>query len=51
MPLRDDRGPGLSSLDIRTSDAARILSAARARNLPVEGNVVTICGTRFVLIE
>ena len=51
VPLRDDRGPGLSSLDIRTSDAARILSAARARNLPVEGNVVTICGTRFVLIE
>ncbi|WP_375174994.1 VOC family protein [Pseudooceanicola sp.] len=47
----DGRGPGLGALDIRTSDAARIKAAAEARGLPATDRQVTVCGTRFNLIE
>ncbi|MGR3322251.1 MAG: VOC family protein [Pseudooceanicola sp.] len=47
----DGRGPGLGALDIGTRDAARIIAAAKARGLPVADRQVTVCGTRFNLIE
>lgn len=49
VEIRDGRGPGLSEIDLAVADRARATSAARARGLPVEGDAVTICGTRFRL--
>ncbi|EAQ04987.1 hypothetical protein OB2597_06875 [Pseudooceanicola batsensis HTCC2597] len=51
VPATDGRGPGLGALDLVTSDARRIMNAARERGLPVAGRQVTVCGTRFNLIE
>ncbi|MDF1856578.1 VOC family protein [Pseudooceanicola sp.] len=51
VAAKDGRGPGLGALDIRASDAAGIVAAARARGLPVTGNQVMVCGTRFNLID
>lgn len=47
----DGRGPGLGALDISTGDAERIIAAAKARDLPVSGRQIIVCGTRFNLIE
>lgn len=45
----DGRGEGLGSLDLAVGDKAAILVAAAARDLPFEGDEVTLCGTRFRL--
>lgn len=49
IALRDDRGPGLSGLDIRVVDRAAILAEAKGRGCFVSDNEVLICGTRFYL--
>lgn len=46
----DGRGEGLGGLEIEVADRGRVVDAARARGLPVDGDVVEICGTRFRLL-
>jgi hypothetical protein len=36
-------------VDLKTADRAAILAAANERGLAVNGDSVTICGTRFSL--
>jgi hypothetical protein len=49
VALSDDRGPGLSGLNIRVADRTAILNEAKRRNCYVSENQVLICGTRFYL--
>jgi hypothetical protein len=49
IALRDDRGPGLSGLDIRVADRTSILNEATSRGCYISDNQVMICGTRFYL--
>jgi hypothetical protein len=51
VPVRDGRGEGLSGVDVAMADRAAALESARRLGLPVEGDQVTICGTRFRLEE
>ena len=46
----DGRGEGLGGLDLTCSDREGVLGRARARRLPVDGNVVVVCGMRFALV-
>jgi Glyoxalase-like domain len=46
----DGRGEGLAGLDLACTDREGVLARARARGLPVQGNVVTACGIRFALV-
>ncbi|MFN4088359.1 MAG: VOC family protein [Alphaproteobacteria bacterium] len=50
VPVRDGRGEGLGGLDIATTDKTAVLEAAAARGCPVEGDTITLCGTRIRLI-
>jgi hypothetical protein len=50
VPECDDRGEGLAGLDVRAVHAPTALAAAARRGCPVNGNTVTICGTRFRLV-
>ncbi|NKB54925.1 MAG: hypothetical protein GKS00_01160 [Alphaproteobacteria bacterium] len=47
----DGRGEGLGEVDLHVSDRDAIITAAKTRNCPVEGDMVTVCGTRFRLIS
>lgn len=47
----DDDGTGVVGLDIAMADPDGAIAAARSRGLPVEGNSVVICGTRFNLLK
>jgi hypothetical protein len=49
VALGDDRGPGLTGLDIRVADRAAILAEAKRRDCYLSDNEVQICGTRFYL--
>ena len=49
VALSDDRGPGLSGLDIRVADRTAVLSEAKQRGCYVDDDQVLICGTRFYL--
>ncbi len=44
---RDGRGVGVSGIDVAVTDRARLLEAARARNLDATDDEVRICGTRI----
>ena len=46
----DGRGPGLSAIDVRAVDRARILAAAEARGLETEGGAVRLRGVRVNLV-
>jgi Glyoxalase-like domain len=48
---RDGRGEGLSALDLAVANRAAILDAARQRGKPVAGDTLTLCGTRFRLLD
>ena len=49
--IRDGRGEGLGMLDLKTGkDRAEIIATAEQRGCPVDGDVVTVCGTRFRLV-
>jgi hypothetical protein len=43
----DGRGEGLAGIDLAAPDPSRPLATARGRGLAVEGDRVTLCGTRF----
>jgi len=45
----DGRPEGLGGIDVRATDKERALAAAGERGLPVDGDMVLICGTRFRL--
>lgn len=47
----DGRGEGLGGVDLLCVDRERAVAAARERGLPVSGDVVTLCGTRFRLVR
>jgi len=49
--LRDDRGDGVSGLDLKVRDSARILASARARGLAVEDRAFHMCGVRVGLLQ
>lgn len=51
VPLNDNRGPGLSGLDIRVANRPAVLDEARRRNCLVSDDEVLICGTRFHLTD
>ncbi|OWU81716.1 hypothetical protein ATO6_23545 [Oceanicola sp. 22II-s10i] len=50
VPPGDDRGPGLSALDVVVEDPARGIAMAARRGLPVSGSDVVVCGTTLRLI-
>jgi hypothetical protein len=45
----DGRGDGLGGMTVRAVDRERAMAAATARGLPVDDDVITLCGTRFRL--
>ena len=45
----DGRGDGLGGVDLEVADRQAILDAARSRGAAVDGDAVTVCGTRFRL--
>jgi hypothetical protein len=45
----DGRGDGLGGVDLRAATPGRITDAARRRGCRVDGDAVTVCGTRFRL--
>ena len=49
VEITDGRGPGLGGVDLVVTDCAAILNDARSRGCDVNGNLVTVCGTRFYL--
>ncbi len=51
VPIADDRGPGLSGLDIRAANRQAILDEAKRRDCYVSDDQVLICGTRFYLTD
>lgn len=50
VAARDGRGEGLGGVDLAVADRAAVIDAAQARGCPVDGDTVTVCGTRFTLI-
>jgi glyoxalase-like protein len=50
VKAEDGRGDGLGGLDVSAIDPEKAFAAARDQNLKVDGNQITICGTRFNLI-
>ena len=47
VPATDGRGEGLCGIDLAGGDRASVLDAAKSRNCPVDGDIVTVCGIRF----
>jgi hypothetical protein len=45
----DGRGEGLAGLDVACADPKRALAAARTAGLPVHGDTIIVCGTRFIV--
>jgi hypothetical protein len=50
VPVADGRGEGLGGFDVAATDAPGILQRARNRGLPVDGDCITLCGTRVHLV-
>ncbi|WP_298254132.1 VOC family protein [Bradyrhizobium sp.] len=51
VPARDGRGEGLSGIDLRVTERARVRDMARRRGLAVTDGAVLIGGVRFNLTE
>jgi len=51
VEARDGRGEGLSGIDIVTSDREHVIAAAERRGCRIADDHLTICGTRFYLVE
>jgi len=49
VAARDDRGDGISGVDIAATDKAQVLAKARERGLACDDDCVTVCGTNFYL--
>lgn len=50
VPCRDGRPEGLGGIDLGAADRDAVLAAARARNLPCDGDQVHLCGVRINLV-
>ena len=50
VPSADDRGDGLAAIELHTVDADAAQAAAKQRGLINSDGIITICGTRFVLL-
>ena len=50
VEVADGRGEGLGGVDVTVADAPGMLKRARDRGLPVDGDCITLCGTRFRLL-
>jgi hypothetical protein len=51
VAARDDRGEGLSGIDLEVTERPRVQDAARGRGLAVTDGAVLIGGVRFILTE
>jgi len=47
----DGRGDGLGGMTVHAVDADRAFAAARERGLPVDGDVILLCGTRVRVVS
>lgn len=47
VPATDGRGDGLGGIDVRAVDRSAAFANARAAGVPVDGDSIVICGTRF----
>jgi len=50
VPISDGRPEGLAALYVEVVDRPRLLAAAADRGCAIEGDTVTVCGTRFHLV-
>lgn len=50
VPCQDGRPDGLGGIDIQCNDKPAILTAARARGLQLDGDVIMLCGMRMRLL-
>jgi catechol 2,3-dioxygenase-like lactoylglutathione lyase family enzyme len=50
VEVADGRGEGLGGIDVAAADAPEVLKRARNRGLPIDGNCITLCGTRVRLV-
>ena len=50
VPAMDERGEGLSGLDISVANKLTLTATAKKYGYSTEGNIITICGMRFKLI-
>ena len=50
VPATDGRGRGLGGIDATVADKAKVLAEARRRRLAIDGDTVTVCGTRVRLL-
>jgi hypothetical protein len=50
VEVADGRGEGLGGIDVAAADAPAVLKRARNRGLPVDGDRITLCGTRVRLV-
>jgi hypothetical protein len=50
VEVADGRGEGLGGVDVTATDVPAVLKRARDRGLPVDGNCITLCGTRVGLV-
>ena len=51
VEANDGRGAGLSGLDIEVADRDYIIREANKRGCSIDGDVITICGIRWKLID
>ena len=49
VEARDGRGEGLGGVDLAANDAGKATARAAELGCPVDGDTITICGTRFRL--
>jgi hypothetical protein len=50
VEVADGRGEGLGGIDVGATNAPQVLRCARDRGLPIDGNCITVCGTRVRLV-
>ena len=51
VEARDNRGEGLAGLDLDIANRSAIVAAAKRRGKAIADDAITICGTRFRLLE
>jgi hypothetical protein len=51
VPLSDERGPGLRSIDVIAIDLAAVLNTADRLKLPRQGNAIDVCGITINVVE
>jgi hypothetical protein len=51
VPLSDERGPGLRSIDVIAIDLATVLNTADRLKLPRQGSAIDVCGITINFVE